>query len=69
MSTVAEIKKAIERLSPAERAELETLMWPDWERVEGDTPPSVRKKLEEAAKGRFEPGDRSNIRRILSGLE
>ena len=69
MSTVCEIKDAIERLSPSERAELETLIWPDWERAEGYSPPGVREKLAEAAKGRFQPGDRSNIKRILSSLE
>ena len=69
MSTVGEIKDAIERLSPGERAELEALIWPDWERAEGDTPPSVREKLAEAAKGRFQPGDRSNIKKILASLE
>jgi hypothetical protein len=69
MSTVGEIKDAIERLSPSERAELETLIWPDWERAEGDTPPGVREKLAEAAKGRFQPGDRSNTKKILSSLE
>jgi len=69
MSTVAEIKKAIEKLSPGERTELESLIWPDWDRPEGDTPPGVREKLGEAAKGRFQPGDRSNIKRILSSLE
>ena len=69
MSTVAEIKQAIERLSPGERAELEALVWPDWERAEGDTPPGAREKLAEAAKGRFQPGTRSNIQKILSSLE
>lgn len=69
MSTVAEIKEAIERLSPGQRAELEALVWPDWDRAEGDNPPGVREKLAEAAKGRFHPGDRANIKRILSGLE
>jgi hypothetical protein len=69
MSTVCEIKNAIEKLSPSERAELEALIWPDWERAEGDTPPGVREKLAEAARGRFQPGDRSNIKRILSSLE
>ena len=69
MSTVCEIKDAIEKLSPSERAELETLIWPDWDRAEGDTPPGVREKLAEAAKGRFQPGDRSNIQKILSSLE
>ena len=69
MSTVCEIKDAIERLSPSERAELEALIWPDWERAEGDTPPGVREKLAEAAKGRFQPGDRSSLKKILSNLE
>ena len=69
MSTVCEIKDAIERLSSSERAELEALIWPDWERAEGDTPPGVREKLAEAAKGRFQPGDRSNLKKIISSLE
>ena len=69
MSTVCEIKDAIERLSSSERAELEALIWPDWERAEGDTPPGVCEKLAEAAKGRFQPGDRSNLKKILSSLE
>jgi hypothetical protein len=69
MSTVFEIKEAIEKLTPGERAELESLIWPDWDRAEGDTPPSVREKLAEAAKGRFLPGNRSNIKKILSSLE
>jgi len=69
VSTVVEIKEAIERLSPPERAELEALVWPDWDRAEGDNPPRVREKLGEAAKGRFRPGDRSSIKRILSSLE
>lgn len=69
MSTVAEIKDAIEKLSPCERSELESLLWPDWDRALGDTPPEVREKLSEAAKGRFMPGDRSDIGKILSSLE
>jgi hypothetical protein len=69
MSTVAEIREAIERLSPRERQELEALVWPDWERAEGDNPPGVCEKLAEAAKGRFLPGDPSNVSRILSRLE
>ena len=69
MSTVVEIKAAIERLSPRERAELEELVWPDWDRSQGDTPPGVREKLAEAAKGRFRPGNRSNIKKILSSME
>jgi len=69
VSTVSEIKDAIEKLSPGERAELEALLWPDWDRAEGDTPPNVREKLTQAAKGRFQPGDLTNIQRILSSLE
>lgn len=69
MSTVAEIKAAIERLSPREREELEALIWPDWDRAEGDNPPGVREKLAEAAKGHFVPGSRSHLKKILSGLE
>ncbi|PYI79886.1 MAG: hypothetical protein DME26_22655 [Verrucomicrobia bacterium] len=61
MSTVAEIKDAVDKLSPRERAELEALLWPDWDRAQGDSPPGVREKLAEAAKGRFLPGDRSNL--------
>ena len=69
MSTVCEIKDAIEKLTPGERAELEALIWPDWDRAEGDTPAGVREKLAEAASGRFQPSDRSNIQKILSSLE
>jgi hypothetical protein len=64
MSTVLEIKEAIERLSPEQRAELESLLWPGM-----DTPPNVKAKLQEASKGRFLPGDRSNITRILQTLQ
>ena len=69
MSTVAEIKDAVEKLPPGERAELEALLWPDWDRAEGDTPPGAREKLAAAAAGRFQPGDRGNIERILASLE
>jgi hypothetical protein len=69
VSTVVEIKAAIEKLSPIERAELDALVWPDWERAAGESPPNVREKLAEAAKGRFQPGDRANIKKILSSLE
>ena len=69
MSTVAEIKNAVEKLPASERAELEALLWPEWDRAEGDQPPGVREKLAEAANGRFLPGDRSNIQKILSSLE
>jgi hypothetical protein len=65
MSTVSEIKDAIEKLSPSERAELEALLWPDWERAEGDTPPGVREKLAEASKGRFQRGDRCKSSKTL----
>ena len=68
MSTVAEIKDAIEKLSLAEKHLLESLIWPDWDRPEGDTPPDVREKLAEAEKGRFTQGDRSNAKKVLSGL-
>ena len=64
MSTVAEIKAAIDRLSSKDRAKLEAMVWPDEE-----TPPHVREKLAEAAQGRFVPGDRANIDRILGSLE
>jgi hypothetical protein len=69
VSTISEIKEAIEKLSPEERAELEALIWPDWDRAESDTPPAAREKLAQAAKGRFQPGDPKNIQRILSTLE
>ena len=72
VSTIAEIKAAIDRLSPGERAELETLVWPEWDRPlppEQETSPGVREKLAEAAKGKFVPGSRNNARKILSSLE
>lgn len=72
MSTVMEIKAAIERLPPNERAELDALIWPqlDANRVEAaDTPPHAREKLAMAAAGRFLPGDRANIEKILASLE
>jgi hypothetical protein len=71
MSTVAEIKSAIDRLSPREREELEAWLHPDWDLPLplNETPPGVREKLIEAAKGRFQPGDRSNISKILATLE
>jgi hypothetical protein len=64
VSTVAQIKMAIDKLSPSERAELELLVWPDWDRADGDTPPRVREKLGEAQKGRFQPGHRSSLEKI-----
>jgi len=33
MSTVAEIKPAVDKLSPGERAEWEALVWLDWDRA------------------------------------
>jgi len=69
VSTVAEIREAIERLSLREREELEALVWPDWDRADGDSPPGVREKLAQAANGRFLPGDRSNLNKVLSHLE
>jgi hypothetical protein len=69
VSTISEIKEAIEKLSADERAELEALIWPDWDRSEADTPPGVRERLAQAAKGHFQPGDPKNIQRILSTLE
>jgi hypothetical protein len=55
VSTVAEIKAAIDQLSPRERCELETLLHPDWDvpPPENETPPGVREKLAEAAQGKF----------------
>jgi hypothetical protein len=64
MSTVAEIKTAIDHLPSRERDELEALLWQDEE-----TPPSVREKLAEALAGKFVPGDRANVDRILASLE
>ena len=72
VSTVLEIKTAIERLSPIERAELESLIWPQsnqGQAGEDDTPPGAREKLMEAAQGRFFPSDRGNIEKILATLE
>jgi hypothetical protein len=72
MSTVLEIKTAIERLSPAERVELDALVWPQLGARQADeleTPPHIREKLAEAASGRFRPGDRANIEKVLASLE
>jgi hypothetical protein len=68
VSTVAEIKQTIEKLSPGERAELESLVWLGWDRVEGDTPPGIRETLTEAANGRFHLGARSNLEKFPSSL-
>lgn len=37
-----------------------------WMSEESDTPPHIQKKLDEASIGRFIPGDRSNIQRIIA---
>ncbi len=37
-----------------------------WMTEESDTPPHIAARLEEAAKGRFRPGDRSSIERIVA---
>lgn len=37
-----------------------------WMSEESDTPPHIQTRLDEAAAGRFVPGDRSNIQRIIA---
>ncbi len=72
MSTVAEIKKAIDHLSGPERAELEALLWAEWNwplTNELSDPPQLREKLSAAEKGSFSLGSRENIQRILKSLE
>jgi hypothetical protein len=72
MSTVAEIKAAIPSLTLEERAEVARCLseWQDDKnQPQSETPPRVREKLAEAAKGRFQPGNRSNISKILSSLK
>ena len=71
MNTVAEIWSAIQELSPQERGELETLLHPDWDTPspQDETPPNIREKLAEAAHGKFLPGDRSNMSKILASLK
>ena len=72
MSTVAEIKEAIDNLSTSQRVELEALLWSEWNwplADESTDPPQLREKLAAAASGRFQPGDRENIQRILKSLE
>ena len=64
LSTVAEIKSAIDHLPSRERDELEALLWQDEE-----TPPGGREKLTEALAGKFVPGDRANLDRLLASLE
>jgi hypothetical protein len=71
VSTIAEIKAAIEQLPPHERTELENWLHPDWDRPlpRDETPPGIREKLAEAAGGSFSPGTRSNISKIRSMLK
>jgi Arc/MetJ-type ribon-helix-helix transcriptional regulator len=37
-----------------------------WMAEESDTPPHIQARLDEAAAGRFLPGDRGNIQRIIA---
>jgi Arc/MetJ-type ribon-helix-helix transcriptional regulator len=37
-----------------------------WMAEESDTPPFIQSRLDEAAIGRFSPGDRTNIERIIA---
>ncbi|HEU0039854.1 MAG TPA: hypothetical protein VFR76_11325 [Verrucomicrobiae bacterium] len=72
MSTVAQIKAAIDGLPARERAKLEALLWAEWDwplSEESGDPSQLREKLEQAAKGRFKPGDRADVERILKSLE
>ena len=71
MITIAEIKAAIEQLPLEERNELVEWLRCDWDRPlpQDETPPGVREKLEEADRGSFSPGDRSNISKIRSALK
>jgi len=69
MSTVAEIKQAIDKLSPREREELEAMLWPEWDRPTGENPPGVREILAQAAASRFQAGNRSKIANILPAHE
>jgi hypothetical protein len=66
VSTVAEIKAALDQLSPRERCELEALLHPDWDvpLPESETPPNIREKLAEAAGGKFSEGNRSKVSEI-----
>ncbi len=64
-----EIKAAIEHLSPVERVRLHGLVWPEEADAPSETPPRVREKLAEAAKGNFKQGSRASISKILASLE
>lgn len=63
-----EIKAAIEHLSPVERVRLHGLVWPEEADASSETPPRVREKLAEAAKGNFKQGSRDNIGKILASI-
>jgi hypothetical protein len=71
VSTIAEIKAAIDQLSPQERCELEALLHPDWDvpLPVNETPPKIAEKLAKAGQGKFSKGERSNISRIISSLK
>jgi hypothetical protein len=72
MSTVAEIKAAIPSLTLEERADVARCLseWQDDKnQTQSETPPNVREKLAEAARGKFSSGDRSDISKILSSLK
>jgi hypothetical protein len=72
MSTVAEIKAAIPSLTLEERAEVARCLseWQDdGNQLQSETPARIREKLAEAARGKFSPGDRSNISKILASLK
>ncbi len=56
MSTVAEIKEAIDNLPTREQAKLEALLWQEWDwplTDDSTNPPQLREKLAAASKGRF----------------
>ncbi|MDQ6631601.1 MAG: hypothetical protein M3Y82_07565 [Verrucomicrobiota bacterium] len=72
MSSVAEIKQAIDHLSAAEGAELEALLWAEWNWPlvnESADPPQLHEKLAAAAKGKFRSGNRENLGRLFKSLE
>ena len=70
MSGVAKIFAAIKTLSPQEQNEVKMYLRQQNQPLPRDeTPPRVREKPAEAAEGRFQPGDRSNISKILSSLK
>jgi hypothetical protein len=68
MSTVAEIKAAIDQLSLKEQDEVKAYLrqsiGEDWNQPlpQDETPPHVREKLAEAAQGGFQPGNARKLR-------